>query len=173
MRLLVAIMQSHNKCSLLKYDKKRLGCDNPVLFIITQAGQIKYTYLNKVAKLNATKYTVNQPNTNISMQRESAMFLIFRLKVLTTPDSVVLNSRHIHLFPYFEIRRVYASMVVLGSRGVTCSPSNVYAGSNATRSQFSITFKYVDKLCCILTFGQVLKSALTNRLTLSFLKCRH
>lgn len=119
MRLLVAIMQSRNKCSLLKYDKKRLGCDNPVLFIITQAGQIKYTYLNKVAKLNATKYTVNQPNTNISMQRESAMFLIFRLKVLTTPDSVVLNSRHIHLFPYFEIRRVYASMVVLGSRGVT------------------------------------------------------
>lgn len=80
MRLLVAIMQSRNKCSLLKYDKKRLGCDNPVLFIITQAGQIKYTYLNKVAKLNATKYTVNQPNTNISMQRESAMFLIFRLK---------------------------------------------------------------------------------------------
>lgn len=119
MRLLVAIMQSRNKCSLLKYDKKRLGCDNPVLFIITQAGQIKYTYLNKVAKLNVTKYTVNQPNTNISMQRESAMFLIFRLKVLTTPDSVVLNSRHIHLFPYFEIRRVYASMVVLGSRGVT------------------------------------------------------
>lgn len=106
MRLLVAIMQSRNKCSLLKYDKKRLGCDNPVLFIITQAGQIKYTYLNKVAKLNVTKYTVNQPNTNISMQRESAMFLIFRLKVLTTPDSVVLNSRHIHLFPYFEIRRV-------------------------------------------------------------------
>lgn len=75
MRLLVAIMQSRNKCSLLKYDKKKARLrQSRVFFIITQAGQIKYTYLNKVAKLNATKYTVNQPNTNISMQRESAMF---------------------------------------------------------------------------------------------------
>lgn len=65
-------------------------------------------YLNKAAKVNAAKYTVNQTNTNISMQGESAMFLIFRLKDLTTLGSVVLNSRHIHSFPNFEIRRVYA-----------------------------------------------------------------
>lgn len=104
---------------LIKIWQKRLGCDNPVLFIITQAGQIKYMYLNKAAKVNAAKYTVNQTNTNISMQGESAMLLIFRLKDLTTSGSVVLNSRHIHSFPNFEIRRVYASTVDLGPRWVT------------------------------------------------------